>query len=143
MPLPASLHLQLSGIVAEREQGLRQALKTMGMLESGGCGARGGAGGPVEQPPAPWSGAVLLLSLAFAVSPRPSPSHHPLIAPCAPHPAAPTSAAFWLSWLAVEVLAAVLFALLLIAFGAMFQFQFFLINSFGLVRGATGSAVAV
>ncbi|PSC73682.1 ABC transporter A family member 2 [Micractinium conductrix] len=67
--------LVLSGIVAEREQGLRQALKTMGMLES----------------------------------------------------------AFWLSWLAVEVLAAVLFALLLIAFGAMFQFQFFLINSFGLV----------
>lgn len=43
-------------------------------------------------------------------------------------------AAFWLSWMAVEVLAAVLFTLLLIAFGAMFQFDFFLKNSFALVR---------
>ncbi|KAI7842323.1 hypothetical protein COHA_003963 [Chlorella ohadii] len=67
--------LVLSSVVAERERGLRRALKTAGMLES----------------------------------------------------------AFWLSWLAVEILAAVLFTLLLIAFGAMFQFEFFLKNSFWII----------
>lgn len=41
--------------------------------------------------------------------------------------------------MAVEVLAAVIFTLLLIAFGAMFQFQFFLLNSFGLVGPPPGS----
>lgn len=71
--LPAPL--QLSSVVAEREKGLRQALKTMGMLES----------------------------------------------------------AFWLSWMAVEVLASLLFTLLLIAFGAMFQFKFLLTNNFWVV----------
>ena len=66
----------LAVLVTERERGLRQALRTAGMLES----------------------------------------------------------AYWLSWLAVELGAALLFSLLLIAFGAMFQFAFFLKNSFGLVR---------
>lgn len=32
--------LQLSAVVFERERGLRQALKTMGMLESGACRSR-------------------------------------------------------------------------------------------------------
>ena len=36
MPVPAYLPaVQLASVVAERERGLRQALKTMGMLESG------------------------------------------------------------------------------------------------------------
>ena len=35
-PCPAHCHSQLSAVVLEREKGLRQALKTMGMLESGG-----------------------------------------------------------------------------------------------------------
>ncbi|GAB4824042.1 hypothetical protein N2152v2_011088 [Parachlorella kessleri] len=67
--------LLLAAIVTEKELGLRQALRTMGMMDS----------------------------------------------------------AFWLSWLVFEVLAAVVFTLVLIGFGAAFQFQFFLINSFGLV----------
>jgi ABC-type multidrug transport system permease subunit len=70
-----SFVLILFSVVAERERGLRQALKTMGMLES----------------------------------------------------------AFWLSWLSVEVLAAALFTLLLIGFGAMFGFLFFTVNSFALI----------
>lgn len=49
----------------------------------------------------------------------------PLPASCSPAALHPP-AAFWLSWLVVEILAAVLFTLLLIAFGAMFQFDFFL-----------------
>ncbi|KAL4859820.1 ABC transporter A family member 2 [Chlorella vulgaris] len=70
-----SFVLILSSVVAERERGLRQALKTMGMLES----------------------------------------------------------AFWLSWMSVEVLASVVFTLLLIGFGAMFGFAFFTVNSFAIV----------
>lgn len=62
--------------MTEKELGLRQALRTMGMLDS----------------------------------------------------------AFWLSWLAVEVVAGVLFTLILIGFGAAFQFDFFLKNAFSLVR---------
>lgn len=38
-PLPPR-SLQLSAVVFERERGLRQALKTMGMLESGAHPAR-------------------------------------------------------------------------------------------------------
>lgn len=56
------------------------------------------------------------------------------------HPLPYPDAAFWLSWLLVEVVAAVLFTLLLIAFGAMFQFDFFLKNSFALVRCSVGQA---
>eukprot|EP00887_Chlorella_sp_A99_P004766 scaffold4.g4766.t1 len=79
--------LLLSAVVAERERGRRQALRTAGMLDS----------------------------------------------------------AFWLSWLAFELMAALFFSLLLIAFGAAFQarcgggwgrgggFGFFLKNSFVLV----------
>lgn len=67
---------QLSSVVMEREQGLRQALKNMGMLDS----------------------------------------------------------AFWLSWGFTELLAGILFSLLIIGFGAAFQFDFFLNNSFGVVR---------
>ncbi|EFN57675.1 hypothetical protein CHLNCDRAFT_57211 [Chlorella variabilis] len=67
--------LILASVVAERERGLRQALKTMGMLES----------------------------------------------------------AFWLSWMTVEVIASVIFSLLLIGFGAMFGFSFFTVNSFGVI----------
>ena len=33
--------------------------------------------------------------------------------------------AFWLSWMTVEVIASVIFSLLLIGFGAMFGFSFF------------------
>lgn len=44
--------------------------------------------------------------------------------------------------MAVEVLAAVVFTLLLIAFGAMFQFEFFLLNSFGLVSPRSECAAA-
>jgi ABC-type multidrug transport system ATPase subunit len=67
--------LLLSSVVAERERGLRQALKTTGMLDS----------------------------------------------------------SFWLSWLVVELVISVLFTLFTIAFGAMFQFRYFLHNSFALV----------
>ena len=67
--------LQLSSVVAEREKGLRQALKTSGMLDS----------------------------------------------------------AFWISWTVVELAISVLFTLFTIAFGAMFQFKFFLHNSFAVV----------
>ena len=52
---------------------------------------------------------------------------------CACLPSNPRTAAFWLSWMAVELIASLLFTLLLIAFGAMFQFEFFLRNSFALV----------
>lgn len=62
-------------MVAERERGLRQALKTSGMLDS----------------------------------------------------------AFWLSWAAVELAISIIFTLLTIAFGAMFQFKYFLNNSFAVV----------
>ena len=41
--------------------------------------------------------------------------------------------AFWCSWLFIEIIISVLFSLLLVAFGAMFQFDFFLKNSFGVV----------
>jgi len=41
--------------------------------------------------------------------------------------------AFWASWFAVELCIALLFTLMLIAFGAMFQFNFFLVNNFFLV----------
>ncbi len=64
-------------MVTEREKGLRQALRTMGMLDS----------------------------------------------------------AFWGSWMVTEIVVSLIFTLLLIAFGAMFQFSFFLKNSFGLVCG--------
>jgi len=67
--------LLLSSVVAERERGLRQALKTTGMMDS----------------------------------------------------------SFWLSWLVVELVISVLFTLLTIAFGAMFQFRYFLNNSFAVV----------
>lgn len=67
--------LLLASIVAEREKGLRQALRTTGMLDS----------------------------------------------------------AFWLSWTASELVIGLLNTLLLIAFGAAFQFRFFLRNSFWLV----------
>ncbi len=67
--------LLLSSVVAERERGLRQALKTTGMLDS----------------------------------------------------------SFWLSWAVVELVISVLFTLFTIAFGAMFQFRYFLHNSFALV----------
>ncbi|KFM23420.1 ABC transporter A family member 2 [Auxenochlorella protothecoides] len=67
--------LLLSSVVMEREQGLRQALKNMGMLDS----------------------------------------------------------AFWLSWGFTELLAGILFSLLIIGFGAAFQFDFFLNNSFGVL----------
>jgi hypothetical protein len=45
--------------------------------------------------------------------------------------------------MAVEVVAAMVFTLLLIAFGAMFQFQFFVKNSFVLVRCAHTNKMAV
>jgi len=67
--------LLLSSVVAERERGLRQALKTSGMMDS----------------------------------------------------------SFWSSWLVVELAISVLFALFTIAFGAMFQFKYFLNNSFAVV----------
>ncbi len=51
--------------------------------------------------------------------------------------------AFWLSWMAVEVLAAIIFTLVLIGFGAAFQFEFFLLNSFGLVRPLDFARVAL
>lgn len=41
--------------------------------------------------------------------------------------------AFWLSWMTVEALISVVFSLLIIAFGAMFNFAFFLDNSFALL----------
>lgn len=41
--------------------------------------------------------------------------------------------AFWASWILIEVIIAVIFSLLLIGFGAMFSFEFFLRNSFGVV----------
>lgn len=41
--------------------------------------------------------------------------------------------AFWVSWLFVELIISVIFSLLLIGFGAMFGFAFFLKNSFSLV----------
>ncbi len=104
--LSASFNLQLSSVVAERERGLRRALKTAGMLESGGC----------EVLPLGWRlrclmAAAMAASLPCCVFNRALPRSSP--------PSLP--AAFWLSWLAVEILAAVLFTLLLIAFGAMFQ----------------------
>ena len=68
--------------------------------------------------------AIRYVSVLFSL---PSVSASPARPACLP-------AAFWLSWMAVEVVAAVVFTLLLIAFGAMFQFQFFLKNSFFLVR---------
>lgn len=40
---------------------------------------------------------------------------------------------FWLSWGFTEMVAGVLFSLLIIAFGAAFQFAFFLKNSFGIL----------
>lgn len=67
--------LLLSSVVAERERGLRQALKTTGMMDS----------------------------------------------------------SFWLSWLVVELAISVFFTLFTIAFGAMFQFRYFLNNSFAVV----------
>lgn len=45
----------------------------------------------------------------------------------------PLPAAFWLSWMTIEVLASVVFTLLLIGFGAMFGFAFFTVNSFAIV----------
>lgn len=41
--------------------------------------------------------------------------------------------AFWLSWLVVELVISVLFTLLLIGFGAMFGFAFFLHNDFSVI----------
>ncbi|KAK9805624.1 hypothetical protein WJX72_008643 [[Myrmecia] bisecta] len=67
--------LVISGVVGERELGLRQALRTMGMLDS----------------------------------------------------------SFWSSWFAFEVVMAAITSLLIGAFGAIFQFDIFLKNSFGLL----------
>jgi ABC-type multidrug transport system ATPase subunit len=67
--------LLMSSIVSEKERGLRQALKTSGMLDS----------------------------------------------------------AFWLSWVFIELVISVIFSLLLVGFGAMFGFAFFLKNSFAVV----------
>ncbi len=67
--------LLMSSIVAEKENGLRQALKTSGMLDS----------------------------------------------------------AFWCSWIFIELIISVIFSLLLVGFGAMFGFAFFLKNSFSVV----------
>jgi len=39
--------------------------------------------------------------------------------------------AFWCSWIFIEIIISTVFSLLLIAFGAMFQFDFFLKNAFG------------
>ena len=67
--------LLMSSIVSEKENGLRQALKTSGMLDS----------------------------------------------------------AFWCSWIFIELIISVIFSLLLVGFGAMFGFAFFLKNSFTVV----------
>ena len=67
--------LLMSSIVSEKENGLRQALKTSGMLDS----------------------------------------------------------AFWCSWIFIELIISVIFSLLLVGFGAMFGFAFFLKNSFSVV----------
>lgn len=67
--------LLMSSVVSEKENGLRQALKTSGMLDS----------------------------------------------------------AFWCSWIFIELIISVIFTLLLVGFGAMFQFDFFLKNSFSVV----------
>lgn len=67
--------LLMSSVVSEKELGLRQALKTSGMLDS----------------------------------------------------------AFWCSWIFIELIMSVIFSLLLVGFGAMFQFDFFLKNSFSVV----------
>lgn len=64
--------LLMSSVVSEKENGLRQALRTSGMLDS----------------------------------------------------------AFWCSWIFIELIISVIFSLLLVGFGAMFQFDFFLKNSF-------------
>lgn len=42
--------------------------------------------------------------------------------------------AFWMSWLAVEIVISVIYSLLLIASGCIFQFEYFLDNSIGVVR---------
>lgn len=65
--------------------------------------------------------AWLLCRLASVPLPWALPPASIVLTRCSSSPAA-----FWLSWLVVEILAAVLFTLLLIAFGAMFQFDFFL-----------------
>jgi hypothetical protein len=44
--------------------------------------------------------------------------------------------AYWMSWVATELIVGLSNTLLLIAFGAAFQFRFFLVNSFWLVRGS-------
>ncbi len=67
--------LLMSSVVSEKENGLRQALKTSGMLDS----------------------------------------------------------AFWCSWIFIELIISVIFSLLLVGFGAMFQFDFFLKNSFSVI----------
>ena len=67
--------LLMSSIVSEKENGLRQALKTSGMLDS----------------------------------------------------------AFWCSWIFIELIISVIFSLLMVGFGAMFGFAFFLENSFTVV----------
>ena len=41
--------------------------------------------------------------------------------------------AFWVSWIFIELIISTLFSLLLMAFGSMFQFAFFLNNSFSVV----------
>jgi ABC-type multidrug transport system ATPase subunit len=67
--------LLMSSVVSEKEKGLRQALRTSGMLDS----------------------------------------------------------AFWCSWIFIELIISVIFSLLLVGFGAMFQFDFFLKNSFSIL----------
>ena len=67
--------LLMSSIVTEKENGLRQALRTSGMLDS----------------------------------------------------------AFWCSWIFIELVISVIFSLLLVGFGAMFGFAFFLKNSFSVL----------
>ena len=116
--LPSAHSLaQLSSVVAERERGLRRALKTAGMLESGGLLGWLAA----------WPHVLDTTPLPALLSPCMHAPCLPLICCQCSHPSPLLlPAAFWLSWLAVEVLAAVLFTLLLIAFGAMFQFDFFL-----------------
>jgi hypothetical protein len=50
--------------------------------------------------------------------------------------------AFWGSWLVVELLIGVVFALLMCGFGAMFGFAFFLKNSFAVVSRRRRSGAA-
>lgn len=120
-----SFALILSAVVAERERGLRQALKTAGMLESSAWGRAVGRGRwcsglRLARGRPAWSRGSIQ---AWAATPlgvlQASSAAHLLLAPCLDPPARrpPPPAGFWLSWLAVEVVAAVVFTLLLIAFG--------------------------